>query len=275
MENGLMNTPANNQLGVVEESRALSEIKGKIFLAKQFPRDEELALAKILKECKNPKIAENAAYVYERGTTAVRGASIRLAEVIARNWGNFDSGVVELEQRSGESTVKAFAWDLESNYRDEKIFTVRHERSTKKGSYSLTDSRDIYEAVANSAARRKRACILAVIPAYIFDLALEECEKTLDASVKGEATIEETREKILNAFLTLKPGITKEMLATVVNKDFDQISTKDIVRLRNLYNAVKDGFVKIDVALGLESDDAPTFEEDEELNELNKKLGGK
>lgn len=275
MEHNLMTTPTNNQLGMVEESRALSEMKGKIFLAKQFPRDEESAVSKILRECKNAKVAENATYIYGRGDTEVKGASIRLAEVIARCWGNFDSGVAELEQRDGESNVKAYAWDLESNYRDEKIFAVKHERSTKKGNYALKDPRDIYEAVANSAARRKRACILAVIPAWVFDLAIEECEKTLNENVKGEATIEETREKMFAAFQTLKPDITREMFAVIVNKEFDKMDAKDIVKLRNLYNAVKDGFVKIDVALKLEAEDVPTLEEDAELDAINKKLGAK
>lgn len=275
MAENLMNTPTNNQLGMVEESRALSEIKGKIFLAKQFPRNEQVAIDRILAACENVKVAENAAYVYGRGDSEVKGASIRLAEVVAQYWGNLDSGVVELEQRKGESTVKAYAWDLESNCRDEKIFTVKHERSTKKGNYALTDPRDIYEAVANSAARRKRACILAVIPSYIFDLALDKCEATLNAAVKGNATIEETRENIFNAFVTLKPDITREALAAVVNKEFDKIDTKDIVKLRHLYTAVTDGFVKIDVALKLEDEDAPTLAEDGELDAINKKLGTK
>ena len=96
-------------------------------------------MKRILNECQRPALAEAAVYSYSRGNSEVRGASIRLAEVVARNWGNFDSGVVELEQRNGESTIKTYAWDLESNYRDEKIFTVKHLRDTKKGTYALTD----------------------------------------------------------------------------------------------------------------------------------------
>ena len=81
-------------------------------MAKQFPRDEQKAIDRILMECKRPQLAESAEYVFNRGQSEVKGASIRLAEVIARHWGNFECGVVELEQRDGESTVKAYALSL-------------------------------------------------------------------------------------------------------------------------------------------------------------------
>ena len=270
----LMQTPANNQMGMVEESRQLSEIKGKIFLAKQFPRDENLARERILSECKRTALAEAAVYTYQRGTSEVKGPSIRLAEVVARHWGNFDSGVVELEQRNGESTVKTYAWDLESNYRDEKIFTVKHLRDTKKGTYELKDSRDIYERVANDAARRKRACILAVIPGYIFDEAMEICEATLKENVLKGGSIEEVRANTLKAFQQLKADITEEHICTIVGKnEFDKISAEDITKLRHLYTAINDGFVKIDVAFGFESEELPALDEDKELDDLNAELG--
>lgn len=268
----LMTVKSNDQLGMVEESRQLSEIKGKIFLAKQFPRNEEAAISRILTECKRPALAEAATYVYQRGTSEVKGASIRLAEVVARHWGNFDSGVVELERKSGESTVKTYAWDLESNYRDEKIFTVSHERSTKKGNYLVTDSRDIYEMVANDAARRKRACILAVIPGYVFDEAIEVCQKTLRENVLEGKTVEERLNDMLDAFKVYKSDITLEMLAEKVNKDLDKIDAKDFVKLKNLYNAIKDGFVKVSFAFEGETEDMPVLEEDEDLRKLNEDL---
>jgi hypothetical protein len=61
------------------------------------------------------------------------------------------------EQRDGESAVLAYAWDLQTNTRQAKTFTVAHVRDTKQGRKDLTDARDVYEVVANSAARRLRA----------------------------------------------------------------------------------------------------------------------
>ena len=62
-------------------------------------------------------------YEFPRGNEKITGPSIRLAEAIAQNWGNIDFGFMELEQRNGASQVMAYAWDLETNSRQTKLFT--------------------------------------------------------------------------------------------------------------------------------------------------------
>lgn len=263
----------SNQVGKVEESRAIAEVQAKMILAKRFPRDEEIARSRIMKECEREKLAESATYSFPRGDAEVKGPSIRLAEVIARHWGNFLSGVTELEQTHEKSTVKAFAWDLETNSADEKVFEVSHFRSTKKGGYLLTDPRDIYEMVANQGARRKRAAILALIPGDVVDEALAACEKTLESKINPK-DIKSIKESMLEAFQKLAEWITTDSLADRVGKDWDKIGSKDIVKLRNLYNAIKDGFVKADVAFGKSSDEITVSKNDtDKLDELNDLLG--
>ncbi|BBP90994.1 hypothetical protein BsIDN1_46120 [Bacillus safensis] len=44
----------------------------------------------------------------------------------------------------------AYAWDLETNTRQTKIFTVKHERKAKGAITKLNDPRDIYELVAKT-----------------------------------------------------------------------------------------------------------------------------
>ena len=159
-------------------SRQTQEVQAAMVIAKRFPRNETQSYNRIMRACQRKKLAETAMYEYPRGGTKVTGPSIRLAEAMAQNWGNIDFGIVELEQKAGESQVMAYAWDLETNTRQTKIFSVPHIRSTKKGNIPLTDPRDIYELVANQGARRLRACILGVIPGDGVDAALEECNKT-------------------------------------------------------------------------------------------------
>ena len=43
---------------------------------------------------------------------------------------------------------------------------------------------------------------------------------------------------------------------------------------RQLYNAIKDGFVKVSVAFGEETEELPTLEEDKELEQLNAEIMG-
>lgn len=257
-----------NQIAQYQESKELSEIKGKMFLARQFPRDPEYSLQNVLRECERPELAAAAQYEYPKGDTVVKGASIRLVEVLARHWGNIDCGVTEVDTQDGQTTIKCFAWDLETNVSDEKTFSVKHERTTKRGSYKLTDERDIYEMVANKGARRKRACLLAVMPGWYVDAALEACDKTLAADIK-----EGTAEKVVAAFAEF--GITPEQISEKLSKPIDKLSKNDIVKLRHLYSAIKDGFVKAADAFGLApatSPELPSADEESALDALNQQL---
>ena len=113
-------------------SRQAQEVQGAMVIAKRFPRDEVESFNRIMQSCKRKSLAESAMYEYPRGGTKVSGPSIRLAEAMAQNWGNIDFGITELEQKNGESQVMAYAWDLETNTRQVKIFSVPHVRGTKK-----------------------------------------------------------------------------------------------------------------------------------------------
>ena len=278
MAGNYMSTP--NQSGVapqnnyaVEASRAIEEIKGKMFLAKQFPRDTNLAMQRILAECQRPSLAEQAEYEFPRGDTKVTGPSIRFAEMIARHWGNLIFGTTELEQRNGESIAKAFAWDLETNSSQEVTFTVKHQRDTKKGSYKLTDSRDIYEMVANQGARRRRACILALIPGDVIDEALEACRKTLADNVSNGKTIEEVKADLLAAFGEY--GITQEMLEQKIGYKLEAFTANNITSLRRLFIAIRDGMVTPAAAFGMaEAEQVTSDEESQALDDLNAKLKG-
>ena len=103
-------TSNDNKLATVEamNTRQMQEVKGMVFMAKQFPRDMSASYQRIMRACERKVLAENAAYQYPRGQEKVSGPSIRLAEVLAQNWGNMDFGVIELEQRPGESTAMSY-----------------------------------------------------------------------------------------------------------------------------------------------------------------------
>lgn len=258
-----------------QESKELSEIKGKMFLARQFPRDPNYSLQAALQECGRKELAEQAMYEFSRGDSKVRGPSIRLVEVLARHWSNITCGVDEIESKDGETTIKAYAWDLETNVSDSKTFSVKHVRSTKKGTYKLTDERDIYEAVANKGARRKRACLLAVLPGWYVDAAVDACEKTLTQSLTDGQTLDEVIQKLVTAFSEF--GIAPGQIEEKMNKQIGNLSKNDVVKLRHLYSAIKDGFVKPGDAFGLPPEpdkEVPSDTESEALDALNARLTG-
>jgi hypothetical protein len=133
--------------------------------------------------------------------------------------GQHPFGIRELEQRNGESTVEAYAWDVETNTRQVKAFQVQHKRHTKQGSYALTDPRDIYEMVANQGARRLRACILGVIPGDVIDAAVRQCEVTLKS--KMDIT-PDFIQSVVEAFAPF--GVTKEQLEKRIQRRMDTLT---------------------------------------------------
>jgi hypothetical protein len=223
-------------------SRQAQEVQAAMVVAKRFPRDVNDSISRIEKACERPTLAEVAAYEYERGGSEVTGPSIRLAETLAQNWGNLDFGVVELEQRNGESTVMAYAWDLETNTRQTKIFQVPHVRKTKQGSKLLDDPRDVYEMVANQGARRLRACILGIIPGDIVDFALGKCEQTLAAG-KKKIPLAERTQKMVAAFAAI--DVSESQLAKFIGKEsVKHFSEQDLDRLRKVFAAIKDNLTR-------------------------------
>ena len=232
-----------NTMTEVKSQREASEIQAMVFMAKQFPRNQIQAADRILNACTRQTLADSAVYSYPRGGQNVEGPSIRLAEVLAQNWGNLDFGIRELSQENGVSTVEAYAWDLETNVRQAKVFQVVHKRVSKGGAKTLTDPRDIYEMVANQGSRRLRACILSIIPGDIVEMAVKQCSVTQAVSVgKTPKEVQETIRKMVAVMS--KFGITAENIQDRYQCRIEAIRPAQIVELRKIHTSLKDGMSK-------------------------------
>lgn len=216
--------------------REVAEVQAAMVIAKRFPRDPKEAMDRILTACTRTGLAEQSMYQYARGGSDITGPSIRLAEELARGWGNIACGVIELSRTGNVSECMAYAWDLETNYRDEKRFQVKHWRDTKGGGYAAKDERDIYEIIANQGSRRKRACILAVIPGDVADAAVRQCDVTL------KTQIDVTPEKVQKALERFEAmGVTKEMIEARIQRRIDSITPALFMNLWKIYNSLRDG----------------------------------
>ena len=228
--------PATSALAQSDQQRVIAEVQAAMLIARANPRNPILAMDRILNACTRPTLANAALYTYSRGGSDVSGPSIRLAEAIAQSWGNLQFGIRELDQRNGESTVQAFAWDVETNTRREVTFQVPHVRYRKKGSVSLEDPRDIYELVANQGSRRLRACILAVIPGDVTEAAVQQCERTMHASADTSA---ESVQKLVTAFSQF--SVTQQQIEKRIQRRVDAIQPAQVVALRKIYASLRDG----------------------------------
>lgn len=241
---------SGNAVAANMEARAVSEVKAQVIMARQFPRDTLYAMDQILNECKRPTLADAAVYTFPRGKETVSGPSIRLAEVLARNWGNVNFGQEVLERGVdkrgvGFSLVRAFAWDLQTNMYVSRQFEVKHFRSTKTGGYKLTDDRDIYELEANMAARRLRACILQVIPGDVTAAAVNACRQTASSGLNEMMKDEKQRAALIAKMLRIyeKLGVTQADLEEYLKARVDDWSADEMLRLKELKNGLDDGAI--------------------------------
>lgn len=272
--------PQPNETAIsVEQSRAIQEVQAAVIMAKKFPRNEIAAYNRIIEACKRVGLAKQANYSYPKGKDddgnpkMVTGASIRMAETLAKYWGNIQFGIVELSNQNGSSEVMAYAWDLETNTRQVKQFNVKHIRYTKNGSYKLTDPRDIYEVVANQGARRLRACILGVIPDDVLQAALKECRKTL-AGDKSEPIGDKIR-RCVAEFSQF--SVSQAMLEAKLGHKIEVTVADELVDLLGIWNSLKDKMSKVEDHFERPKVEAPaaTEEDAEAVNEAQKKLFNK
>ena len=249
----IIKVPEMNASMASDQERAIQEVQAAMVIAQKFPRNQKQCMDAILMACTRQGLAEQALYSYQKGGTEVSGSSIRLAETLAQNWRHMQFGIRELSQSNGESVVEAFAWDLQTNVRQIKVFQVPHVRHTRKGKYPLTDPREIYELIANYGARRVRACILGIIPGDVEEAARKQCEKTLNAHAD---TSPAAMKKMLDKFGEL--NIDNTAIEDLIGCRVDAIRPAQVVRLRKIYNSIRDGYSKpVDWFGGLDEPAAP------------------
>jgi len=238
------NLQVSSDVGAALATRQAQEVQAMVVMAKRFPRDIVEVEKKLIQACKRPKLAEIAVYEYPRGGTKVTGPSIRLAEAAAQAMGNIDFGWTEIQRLEDESICMAYAWDIENNIRRTTTFSVPHYRDTKQGKKRLTEDRDIYEMCANQASRRMRGCILQVVPGDLVDLAIAECEKTLQANL---GTVQEQANKWAKVF-EKEYNVKPESIMRYLGSKPETWTQNDIFRLRKLYNALRDNMTTIEEA---------------------------
>lgn len=221
-------------------ARATQEIQAALVIGQRFPRDEIKAKARILDACKRKGLAEVAEYEYSRGGTRITGPTIDLLRAIASRWGNLLYGWDEVDRKDGYSRVRCWAWDTQSNSRAERTMQVRHFRDTQGGGYELTDERDIYEAIANQAARRVRACLEEVVDSDIIADAVDQCRRTLKDGEK--VSLKDRAVSIVNYFAEF--GVTQTMIETRLGNKLEALSENQYASLRRVWKSLKDGVGK-------------------------------
>lgn len=229
---------ANAGSVAIEQSRAVAEAQGQLILAKKFPRDLTKAHAELMDSCKQPSMADSAFYSVPRAGGSVTGPSIRLAEEIARVCGNIEYGHRELSRDAGKSEIEVYAWDKQTNTRSIRQLTVMHTIDTKSGPKPCRDQRDIDDLIANKASKQLRGRILAIVPKWLVEAAIIECQKTI-SGVNSEKPLSVRARDMVTRFG--KFGVTADHIQDYLGHSIDKILLEEIAELQGVFNAIKDG----------------------------------
>lgn len=240
-----------------------SEVDLQISTAHRYPRDlkqfQANAMAVIVAD---PEIAGEMYYVLPRGGGTIEGPSVRLAELVAALYGNLrtQSRILGIDERF--CTAQGLAHDLESNYAT-SVEVKR--RITNKQGQRFND--DLIQVTANAASSIAiRQAIFKVVPFVYVRLLFNAARKT---SVGDQKTLKSRRKEILPWFAKL--GIDESQILAVLGvKTIDDIGSEELITLRGMATALRDGVLRLEDAF-------PTFrkgaEKADRKTEASKKDG--
>jgi Ca2+-binding EF-hand superfamily protein len=228
---------------------ARAELDVQISTAKAYPRKPQQAMEYAVSlATMDEATAQSCFYCLPRkvkdGTKKeIRGASIRLAEIVANAWGNIHAATRIVENDGRHITAEGVAWDLESNVKMAMQNKVSIRFGEKEGKGGYTANADMQTVLSNAAsAKALRNAIFKVVPKALVDRVLE---KAMSFSVGDQKTISA---KVVSVFDKLtKMGIDKQLILDYYGRTaLSEITTEDLQSLIGVGTAIKEGHIKID-----------------------------
>jgi len=178
-------------------------------------------------------IAEACIYSTPRGGEVITGPSIRLAEIVASQYGNLQLGARIIEVADTYVVAQGVVWDLEANVR---ISTETRRRITTKDGRRYNE--DMIMMTGNAAASiALRNAIFRIVPGACVKKIYQAAR---NCAVGDQEVISQRRKKILARLLHL--GIDEaRVLSALGRASVDQITASDLEKLIGMGTAIKEG----------------------------------
>jgi hypothetical protein len=228
----------------VFEADTRANIDIQVATAKRFPRNITNVLSNILEYAQIDKeTAENCFYAIKRDGKVIRGASIRLAELIASCYGNIRTSARIINNDGKTVTAQGICWDLQNNvaYSVEVIRKI----TNKEGK---TFSEDMQVITSNAAcAIAMRNAIFKCVPTAITGKVQQEIKKVMMGEEKDFTTI---RKNAVDYFEKQGVGV-KNILALFEKKSVEELTRDDVFDLRGIATAIKEGDTTIEQAFSV------------------------
>lgn len=234
----------NEQIQIIDSTELMSEINRsevdmQIRTAKQYPRDIEAALSKIIRlSTIDTETAEDCFYALRRGGDLIEGVSVRLAEIIAACWGNLRIQTRIVGNDGRQITAIGICHDLESNLA--VSVEVKRRITDKTGRTFSNDLQTLTGNAASSIAFRN--AVLKVVPKAVTKKAVEEIK---DVAVGKAFDLEDKRNRAIEFFKSL--NVSEEQLLQYLKiNSIELIQKEQIFELRGLVTAIKEGTTTVD-----------------------------
>lgn len=231
-DDGVAENVAVASLALSDVDRASIDMQ--IATAKQYPR----VVSKSLKEAMDlatldEETAASMFYSLPRGGKQLEGPSARLAEVMAYAWGNLriDADIVAEERTT--VTAQGTCFDLEKNVairvRVKRRITDKNGKRFNEDMIGVTQNAAISIALRNS--------VFKVVPRAFVDRIYAAAR---EASIGKAGTLSQKRQNAMAWFA--KAGVKpEEVFAVLEVKDLDDVGTEELITLRGIMSAIKDG----------------------------------
>jgi len=230
---------------LLDEGKALQRVQTSYTtaIAVQKPRSIAKVAHNVLEEAK----LAGASFYYgwtvktKSGSQKIEGPSIDLAMCLARNYGNCAVDVEGTETPT-HFMLKGIFIDLESGFTCPRLFRQRKSQSLGgKMQKDIDRQEDIVFQIGQSKAIRN--AVIRAMPAWLVDRAIEEAKAAELRGIKPE-NIALARVKVIEFFAPY--GITAERIEVKLGRKVDEWTPQDIVDLRGMATALKEGRVSAD-----------------------------
>ena len=228
------------------EADTRANIDIQVATAKRYRRNLPSVLENILFLSTHEKeTADSCFYSLKRDGKVVRGASIRLAEIIANCYGNLRASARIVANDGRTITAQGIAWDLENNV----AYSIEVKRSiTKKDGQPYSE--DMVVVTSNACCSiALRNAIFKCVPLSITNSVQEK----IRAVVLGkESDFQTVRVNAVRYFENQGVPL-KTILSLFERKVIDDLTRDDVFDLRGIATAIKDGDTTLDLAFQLPS----------------------
>ena len=244
-----------------------AEIDLQISTAKQFPRClKDFQASAEAMVTYSQEIAETMFYKLPRGGKVIEGPSVRFAEIIGQNWRNCRVGARVLGTDEKHVTSQGVFHDLETNV----AISFEIKRRITKRDGTRYDDDMIGTTGAAAAGIAFRNAVLKGVPkmfwAPLYDQALK-------AALPKDRDVAARRKDALEYFRKMEVP-EAAILETLGVKTLAKIGAEELVTLKGIANAIKEGSTTVKEAFGLGPKPLePTMEQqlEESIEDVNRR----